>query len=62
MPKSKKKLKQKEDRKKAKKPASGPVTASLVPAVPPEAKALVPYDPLQMYLLEVKRFNLLTRE
>ena len=25
-------------------------------------KALVPYDPLQMYLLEIKRYNLLTRE
>jgi len=62
MPKSKKPLKQKEDRQAAKKPASGPVSASLVPVLPPAEKALIPYDPLQMYLLEVKRFNLLTRE
>ncbi len=32
---------------------------SLVPA---EERALVPYDPLQMYLLEIKGFRLLTRE
>lgn len=62
MPKSKKPLKKKEDRQAAKKPASGPVSASLVPVLPPAEKALIPYDPLQMYLLEVKRFNLLTRE
>jgi RNA polymerase sigma-32 factor len=34
----------------------------LVPAVQPEERALVPYDPLQMYLLEIKHFKLLTRE
>jgi len=62
MPKSKKPLKKKEDRQAAKKSASGPVSASLVPVLPPAEKALIPYDPLQMYLLEVKRFNLLTRE
>ncbi|MEE9609909.1 MAG: RNA polymerase factor sigma-32 [Desulfatiglandales bacterium] len=32
---------------------------SLVPA---EDRAIVPYDPLQMYLLEIKGFKLLTRE
>jgi RNA polymerase sigma-32 factor len=32
---------------------------SLVPA---EGRALVPYDPLQMYLMEIKGFKLLTRE
>ncbi|MBW2093916.1 MAG: RNA polymerase factor sigma-32 [Deltaproteobacteria bacterium] len=62
MPKSKKTLKQKEDQKAAGKPIPGPVPSSLVPAVPPGEKALIPYDPLQMYLLEVKKFNLLTRE
>ncbi len=30
--------------------------------VPAEGRSLVPYDPLQMYLLEVKGFKLLTRE
>jgi len=62
MPKTKKPLKQKEDQQAAEKPLRGPVSASLLPAIPPEEKALVPYDPLQMYLLEVKKFNLLTRE
>lgn len=62
MPDSKKKLKQKDDQQAAGKPIHGPVPASLVLAVPSPGKALVPYDPLQMYLLEVKKFNLLTRE
>lgn len=35
---------------------------TLMPAIPPGDSALVPYDPLQIYLLEVKRFELLTRE
>ncbi|RLI53869.1 MAG: RNA polymerase subunit sigma-70 [Candidatus Thorarchaeota archaeon] len=35
---------------------------SLFPAVQREGKAVVPYDPLQAYLLEIKRFSLLTRE
>jgi RNA polymerase sigma-32 factor len=30
--------------------------------VRPEERALVPYDPLQLYLLEIKHYNLLTRE
>jgi RNA polymerase sigma-32 factor len=34
----------------------------LRPAVQAEERALVPYDPLQMYLLEIKNFRLLTRE
>jgi RNA polymerase sigma-32 factor len=62
MPRSKKPLKQKEDQQVAGKPASGPVSSGLVPVLSPVEKALIPYDPLQMYLLEVKRFNLLTRE
>ncbi|MBW2029481.1 MAG: RNA polymerase factor sigma-32 [Deltaproteobacteria bacterium] len=35
---------------------------SLAPSVLPEERALVPYDPLQLYLLEIKRYKLLTRE
>ena len=34
----------------------------LVPALPPETKTPVPYDPLQQYLLEIRNFKLLTRE
>ena len=36
--------------------------AVLTPAIQPDKKALVPYDPLQMYLFEVKRYKLLTVE
>lgn len=34
----------------------------LSPIVQPTERALVPYDPLQLYLLEIKNFKLLTRE
>ncbi len=34
----------------------------LAPMVQPEERALVPYDPLQYYLLEIKHYKLLTRE
>lgn len=34
----------------------------IAPLVRPEERALVPYDPLQLYLLEIKHYNLLTRE
>jgi RNA polymerase sigma-32 factor len=34
----------------------------LSPVVQSGDRALVPYDPLQMYLLEIKNYNLLTRE
>jgi len=34
----------------------------LVPAARAGARSLVPYDPLQMYLMEIKHYNLLTRE
>ncbi len=34
----------------------------LAPMVRPEERALVPYDPLQLYLLEIKHYKLLTRE
>ena len=36
--------------------------AALVPAVPPRERAWCPIDPLQMYLLEIKNYRLLTRE
>jgi RNA polymerase sigma-32 factor len=36
--------------------------AALVPAVPHRERALVAYDPLQMYLMEIKNYRLLTRE
>jgi RNA polymerase sigma-32 factor len=36
--------------------------AILTPAIQSDKKALVPYDPLQMYLFEVKRYKLLTVE
>ena len=35
---------------------------ALSPMVQPEERALVPYDPLQRYLLEIKSYKLLTRE
>jgi RNA polymerase sigma-32 factor len=34
----------------------------LIPIVQSEDRALVPYDPLQLYLLEIKRYKLLTKE
>ena len=39
-----------------------PSESNLAPLVRAEERALVPYDPLQMYLLEIKRYELLTRE
>jgi RNA polymerase sigma-32 factor len=39
-----------------------PVNLDISPAVQSEDKVLVPYDPLQMYLLEIKRYKLLTKE
>lgn len=35
---------------------------TLMPAVRVEDRSLVPYDPLQMYLLEIKQYKLLDRE
>ena len=35
---------------------------SLAPQIQPTERALVPYDPLQMYLFEIKRYKLLTRD
>ncbi len=34
----------------------------LAPMIRPEERALVPYDPLQVYLLAIKSYKLLTRE
>ena len=39
-----------------------PASVELSPVVQSEGRALVPYDPLQMYLFEIKRYNLLTKE
>ena len=36
--------------------------ADLRPVVSSKERSLVPYDPLQMYLMEIKNFRLLTRE
>jgi len=38
------------------------IPSNHAPGVQPEERALVPYDPLQLYLLEIKRYDLLTRE
>ena len=38
------------------------VKGDLTPAVRAEGRALVPYDPLQVYLLEIRSYKLLTRE
>jgi len=38
------------------------VAVDLAPVVQSEDRALIPYDPLQMYLLEIKNYRLLTRE
>lgn len=35
---------------------------NLAPVIGPEERALIPYDPLQVYLLEIKQYKLLTRE
>ena len=43
-------------------PPPMPSESNLAPLVRAEERALVPYDPLQMYLLEIKRYRLLTRE
>ncbi|MBN2123872.1 MAG: RNA polymerase factor sigma-32 [Deltaproteobacteria bacterium] len=56
---SRKKEKGPEEAKKARGSAS---STALYPVVQKEQRALVPYDPLQLYLLEIKNFRLLTRE
>ncbi len=53
-------------KRKAKRSHDGAVSISdksyLAPASAPRERSLVPYDPLQLYLLEIKRYNLLTRD
>ncbi len=39
-----------------------PGQPGLAPAFQSEERALIPYDPLQFYLLEIKQYDLLTRE
>jgi RNA polymerase sigma-32 factor len=36
--------------------------AEIAPVFQPEERSLVPYDPLQLYLSEIKNYGLLTRE
>jgi RNA polymerase sigma-32 factor len=52
--------------KKGKKTGKGAQVSGLMedlhPVVASREKSLVPYDPLQMYLMEIKNFRLLTRE
>jgi RNA polymerase sigma-32 factor len=43
-------------------PVDEGATLSLLPAVQPEERAVGLYDPLQLYLLEIKNYKLLTRE
>ncbi|MCD6298267.1 MAG: sigma-70 family RNA polymerase sigma factor, partial [Deltaproteobacteria bacterium] len=56
----KKEGKKQSDKPKTDRPVSGPL--DLAPVIQPKERALVPYDPLQMYLLEIKGHELLTRE
>ncbi len=62
MAKAKKTTSQGKARKPAKSGFSKRNQVELAPMVRPEDRALVPYDPLQLYLLEIKHYNLLTRE
>ena len=40
----------------------GSEKTDLVPAIPLADRSLVPFDPLQIYLMEIKRYDLLSRE
>ena len=62
MAKAKKISSQAEARKSGTRRPSKGKQVELAPLVRPEERALVPYDPLQLYLLEIKHYNLLTRE
>jgi len=62
MPKAKKISSKKEEPKASKSRLSNGTQLELAPMVRPEERALVPYDPLQLYLLEIKHYKLLTRE
>ena len=62
MPKAKKISSQAEELKVGTGGLSERTQVELAPMVRPEERALVPYDPLQLYLLEIKHYKLLTRE
>jgi RNA polymerase sigma-32 factor len=62
MAKAKKTSSQAKERKPRKGRLSKRDKVQLAPMVRPEDRALVAYDPLQLYLLEIKHYNLLTRE
>ena len=53
-------MKDKKDKSRHPKPNSA--KSDLAPVIQDERRAIVPYDPLQMYLSEIKKYNLLTRE
>ncbi|MBW1912071.1 MAG: RNA polymerase factor sigma-32 [Deltaproteobacteria bacterium] len=61
-PPSKKKRAAKRANKSAKKKSAKPVKPEFSPVVQSGDRSLVPYDPLQMYLSEIKNYNLLTKE
>ena len=54
--------KRKEQKKENVESKSSSLMADLRPVVSSKERSLVPYDPLQMYLMEIKNFRLLTRE
>ena len=62
MKKTKKTSSLKKDKTGASDSHSTAIRPKLTPVVQTSGTALVPYDPLQLYLQEIKRYNLLTRE
>jgi RNA polymerase sigma-32 factor len=62
MNKDKDQIRQEEEQIEERDPDEGIPAADLLPAVSQDKRALAPYDPLQMYLLETRRHTLLTRE
>jgi RNA polymerase sigma-32 factor len=58
----KQRLKKKESNEDSLNPSPDAELLDLAPAVQSEDRALVPYDPLQLYLFEIKKYTLLTRE
>lgn len=62
MGKAGKKSREKEESKRNQPETSEAPNLNLAPLIPREDRALVPYDPLQMYLWEIKQYKLLTKE
>jgi RNA polymerase sigma-32 factor len=62
MKKKEKKTPVKKDLRSRDKKTTPEVAPLLSPVVQSEKRSLVPYDPLQMYLMEIKHYTLLTRE